>query len=125
MRKLPQEHPEVYKHFKEEKFVLKTNAEYYKTDAADIKLEQSIQLLKKGPRGIIGQIKHQAYKHKALSVAITKTYGEISKSILTNADANPLHKELKNRKFSEYDKAVNKVFLFIKERDNPMKALCQ
>ena len=42
MRKLSHEHPEVYKHFKEGKFVLKTNAEYYKTDAADIKLEQSI-----------------------------------------------------------------------------------
>ena len=42
MRKLPHEYPEVYKYFKGAKFVMKTNAEYYKTDAADMKLEQSI-----------------------------------------------------------------------------------
>ena len=42
MRKLPHELREVYKHFKEGKFVMKTNADYCKTDAADMKLEQSI-----------------------------------------------------------------------------------
>ena len=47
MRKLPHEHPEVYKHFQEGKFVVKTNAGYVKTVAADMKLEQSIQRSKK------------------------------------------------------------------------------
>ena len=61
MRKLPHEHPEVYKHFQEGKFVVKTNAGYFKAVAADMKLEQSIQRSKKGPGGIIGQTKHQTY----------------------------------------------------------------
>ena len=61
MRKLPHEHPEVYRHFQEGKFVVKTNAGYFKAVAADMKLEQSIQCSKKGPGGIIGQTKHQAY----------------------------------------------------------------
>ena len=55
MRKLHHEHPEVYKHFQEGKFVVKTNAGYFKAVAADMKLEQSIQ------EGIIGQTKHQTY----------------------------------------------------------------
>ena len=61
MRKLAHEHPEVYKHFQEGKFVVKTNAENFKAVAADMKLEQSIQRSKKGPGGIIGQMKHQTY----------------------------------------------------------------
>ena len=61
MRKLPHEHPEVYKHFQEGKFVVKKNAGYSKAVAADMKLEQSIQRSKKDPGGIIGQTNHQAY----------------------------------------------------------------
>ena len=61
MRKLAHEHPEVYKHFQEGKFVVKTNAGYFKAVAADMKLEQSIQRSKKDPGGIIGQTNHQAY----------------------------------------------------------------
>ena len=61
MRKLPHEHPEVYKHFQEGKFVVTTNAGYFKAEAADMKLEQSIQHSKKDPEGIIGQTKHQTY----------------------------------------------------------------
>ena len=98
---------------------MKTNAEYYKTDAVDVKLEQSIQRLKEDPGRIIGQTKHQAYKHKSLAIAISKIYDEISKSILASTDANPLYKEFKNRNISDYNEALNKVFLFIKERGNP------
>ena len=61
MRKLPHEHPEVYKHFQEGKFVVKTNAGYFKAVAADMKLEQSIQRSTKGPGGIMRQTKHRTY----------------------------------------------------------------
>ena len=44
-----------------EKFVVKTNAGYFKVVAADMKLEQRIQRSTKGPRGIIGQTKHRTY----------------------------------------------------------------
>ena len=37
MRKLSHEHPDVYKHFQEGKFVVKTNAGYFKAVAADMK----------------------------------------------------------------------------------------
>ena len=61
MRKLPHEHPEVYKHFQEGKFVVKTNAGYFKAVAADMKLEQSIQRSTKGPGGIMRHTKHRTY----------------------------------------------------------------
>ena len=79
---------------------------------------------KKGPGWIIGQTKHEVFVtewelayHEVM--AISKNYGKISRSVLVNTDANPLHKELRNRNFWEYQEAVNKVFLFIKERSNP------
>ena len=62
--------------------------------AADMKLEQSIQRLKK-------VLNHHAYVnawklayHKVLSIA--KVCGKISKSVLANTDTNLLHKELRN-----------------------------
>ena len=116
-------HPEVYKHFQDGKSVVKTNAGYFKAVAADMKLEQSIHRSKNDPREIIGQTKHQAYVtewelayHEVL--AISKSYGEISESVLANTDANLLYKELRNRNIWEYIEAVNKFFLFIKERSN-------
>ena len=55
MRKLPHEHTEVYKYFQEGKSVVKTNAGYFKEEAADMKLEQSIQHSKKDPYGMIAK----------------------------------------------------------------------
>ena len=81
MRKLPHEHPEVYKHFQEGKFVVKTNAGYVKTVAADMKLEQSIQ-----------RVCHWMGISIPRSLAMSKNYGKILKSVLANTDANPLHK---------------------------------
>ena len=111
MRKLPMNNPEVCTHFQEGKFVVKTNAEYFKVIAADMKLELSIQCSKQIPGGIIGQTKHQAYVtewklayHEVLAISLAilaKSYGEISKSVLANTDGNPLHKELKNRSITK------------------------
>ena len=58
------------------------------------------------------------------SLAMSKNYVKILKSVLANKDANPLHKELRNRIIWEYNETVNKVFLFIKEAIL-LKALCQ
>ena len=73
---------------------------------------------------MIGQAKHEVYVtewelayHEVMT--ISKNYGKISRSVLVNTNANPLHKELRNRNFWEYQEAVNKVFSFIKERSNP------
>ena len=80
-------------------------------------------LKKKSGREIRGQTKHQAYVpawelayHKVLT--INKGHGEISKSALANADANPLHKEFRNRNISEYNDIAKQMF-FIKEIGNP------
>ena len=85
----------------------------------------SAQKKKKSPGGIRGQTKHQAYV-TALELAyqevlaISKSYGEISKSVLANTDVNPLHKELKDRNISERnDITKQQAILFIKERGNP------
>ena len=53
---------------------------------------------------------------------MSKRYSKILKSVLANIDANPLHKELRNIIIWEYNEAVNKVFLFIKERSNPYES---
>ena len=120
-------HPEVYKHFQKGISVVKTNAGYFKAVAADMKLEQSIHRSKNDPGEIIGQAKHQTYVtewelayHEVL--AISKSYGEIWESVLANTDANLLYKELRNRNIWEYKEAVNKFFLFIKERSNPYES---
>ena len=63
MRKLPHEHPEVYKYFQEEKFVVKTNAGYVTLKQWQLtwKLNRVFSAQKKGPGGIIGQTKHETY----------------------------------------------------------------
>ena len=84
---------------------MKTNATYSKSVAADITW---IHRSKRGPRGIRGQKKHHAY-NTAWKLAyqevpaIRQGYEEISKSVVSNADAHPLHKELRNRNISEYN----------------------
>ena len=45
-----------------------------------------------------------------------------SRNQFWQTDANPLHKELRNRNIWEYKEAVNKVFLFINERGNPYES---
>ena len=83
---------------------MKTNATYFKAVAADITW---IQYPKRGPEGIRGQTKHQPYAtawelYKEV-LAISKGYGEISKSVVSNTDANPLHKEMRNINIFEYN----------------------
>ena len=56
------------------------------------------------------------------SLAMSKSYGKILKLALANTDANPLHKELRNRITLEYNEAVNEVFLFTKGRSNPYES---
>ena len=56
------------------------------------------------------------------SLAMSKSYGKILKWVLANTDTKPLHKEFRNRIIWEYNKAVNKVFLFRKERSNPYES---
>ena len=73
-----------------------------------MELEQSIPHSKKSPGRIGGKTKHQVYvtawdmPYQDV-LAISKDYEEILKSVLANTDANPLHKELKNRNISEYN----------------------
>ena len=76
---------------------MKTNERYFKAVAADMRVTEDR-----------GQTNYQAYAtvwglayHKVL--VISKGYGEISKSVLANTDANPLHKELRNTNISEYN----------------------
>ena len=88
---------------------MKTNARYFKAVAAAMKLEQSIQRSKKDPGGIRRQTKHQTYvttwelAYHEVALPVSKEYGEISKSVLANTGANPLHKELRNINISVYN----------------------
>ena len=94
---------------------MKTNATYFKAVAADVTW---IQSSKRGPERIRWQTKHQAYAtawelvYQEVS-AISKGYGEISKSVLANTDANPLHKQLRNRNISECNDIATKQTIFL------------
>ena len=55
MRKLPEEHPLIYHHFIEGKFVAKTSTGFFKAVGADMKLEQTIQRAVKDVSDVIGK----------------------------------------------------------------------
>ena len=76
-----------------------------------MKLEQSIQWSKKGAGGITDQTKHNAFVtvwglayHEGLDVS--KSYSNITKSILAETYATLLSKELKRKNMKEYYEAV-------------------
>ena len=91
------------------------NATYFKAVAADITW---IQRSEKGPGGIREQTKHQAYA-TAWELAyqevpaISKGYGEILKSVVSNTEANHLYKELRNRNISEYSDITTPQTIFL------------
>ena len=124
MRKLPSEHPSIYKEFKGGNFVVKTNKGYFNAVGADMKLEQKIQRSKKGSGGEIGQTKNEGFVteweivyHEILS--ISKLHKDVTGSLLTTSDATTLHKELTQRKILEYNEAVTEVFTFMNSKGNP------
>ena len=61
MRKLPQDHPEIYEKFMQGHFVVKQNNRGFNAVAPDMKLEQTIQGSKKSVKRIIGQTRQVAY----------------------------------------------------------------
>ena len=71
----------------------------------------------RGPGGIREQTKHQPYatawrlEYQEVS-AISKGYGEIPKSVLSNTDANPLHKGFRNKNISEYNDIMTQQTIF-------------
>ena len=111
MRKLFHEHPEEKKHFQEGNLQRK-------------KIQLTLKQLQLTSREFSAQTKHQAYAtawglgyHEV--PAISRGYGEILKSVVSNTDANYLHKELRNRNISGCnDITTQQTIFFIKERVN-------
>ena len=93
---------------------MKANARYFKAVEAVVKLEQSIQRLNKGPEKTneASGVCHSWELATHEFLAINKGWGEISKSILANTDANPFHKELRNRTISEHNDITNNFFFY-------------
>ena len=62
IRQLHISHPDVYEQFKaNHMFVVKTNTGSFNAEAADMKLEQTIQRSKKGAVGTTGQTKQSGF----------------------------------------------------------------
>ena len=61
MRKLPDEHPEIYKEFMKGNFLVKTKPGNFNAVSPDMKLEQTIQRATKSESGIIGQTRKASY----------------------------------------------------------------
>ena len=109
----------------EGKFVVKTSAGFFNAVAPDIKLEQSIQWSTNGAGGIIGQTSvfvTELVFHEVLN--ISKSYSNITRSVLAETYAATLNKELRSKNMKEYYEAVKQIFdffFFFNERDNPYK----
>ena len=96
---------------------MKTNARYFKAVQAEMKLEHSISRSKKKANEASGVCHCVGYSVPRSSGYQQRLYGEILKSVLANADPNPLHKELRNRNISEYNdikKNITKEAIFMK-----------
>ena len=61
MRQLPDEFPEIYDHFKNGEFVVKEKPGTFNAVSLDMKLEQTIQRLKKIQSGVIRQTRQNNY----------------------------------------------------------------
>ena len=106
--------------------VMRTSAGFLNAVAPNMKLEQSIQQPKKVSDGINGQTKQNAFVtewelacHEVL--AISKSYSNITRSILVETDTTKLNKELLSKNMKKYYEAVKQVFDFFNERGNPYK----
>ena len=86
MRRLPEEHPSIYKEFMEGKFVVKTSAGFFSAIAPGMKLERSIQ--------------------RSNGLDISKSYSNITRSILAETDETALNKELGSKNMKDYYEAV-------------------
>ena len=97
----------------EGKFVVKTSAGFFNAVAPDIKLEQSIQWSTNGAGGIIGQTSvfvTELVFHEVLN--ISKSYSNITRSVLAETYAATLNKELRSKNMKEYYEAVKQIFDF-------------
>ena len=70
---------------------------------------------------MIDQTKHEAFVtewelayHEVL--VISKCHKDITGSLLANSEADLPHRELTTRSVAEYNKAVNKIITFVKEK---------
>ena len=82
MRKLPNDHPNIYTEFWNGHFVVKTNTGSFNGVAPDKKLEQTIQRVQKAVSGIIGQTRKLEYvtEWKAIYheiLAISNTFRDL------------------------------------------------
>ena len=118
----------AYIEFMEGKFVVKTSAGFFNAVAPDMKLKQSIQQSKKGAGGITGQTKQNAFAtqwelayHEALD--ISKSYCNITRSILAETDATTLNKELRSKNMKNYYVAVKQIFNFLNESGSHYKTV--
>ena len=59
MRQLPDEFPEIYDHFKNGEFAVKSTPGTFNAVSPDMKLEQTIKRSKKSQSGIIGQTRQK------------------------------------------------------------------
>ena len=105
---------------------MRTSAGFSNAVAPNMKLEQTIQRPKKVSGGIIGQTKQNAFVtewelayHEVLT--ISKSYSNITRSILVETDTTKLNKELWSKNMKKYYEAVKQVFDFFNERGNPYK----
>ena len=91
--------------------MMRTSAGFFNAVAPNMKLEQSIQRSKKDSGGIIGQTKQNAFVtewelayHEVLD--ISKSYSNITRSILAETDTTKLKKELQSKNMKKYYEAV-------------------
>ena len=127
MRRLPEEHPEIYTKFMQGHFVVKQRYGSFNAVAGYMKLEQTIQRSQKSTGGIIGQTRQSEYVtkweigyHKILS--ISNAFREITKTNLRSREIK-IHHELDKHFCSIFNSQVKTVAEFILKKGNLYKML--
>ena len=123
MRRLPQDHPEIYEKFRTGHFVVNESQRAFNAVSNDMKLKQTIQRSQKSTSGIIGQTRQVSYVsewevvyHEIL--AISNAFRNLTHSNLGTRESE-VHHELECNYAKSFNKQLKNVLNFLTARGNP------
>ena len=123
MRRLPDDHPEIYEKFKAGNFVVNESKKAFSAVSPDMKLEQTIQRSQKSSSGIIGQTRQVSYVsewevvyHEILS--ISNAFRNLTHSNLGTRESE-VHHELGGNYAKSFNTQVKHVIDFLTAHGNP------
>ena len=123
MRKLPQDHPEIYEKFMQGFLVVKQNNGVFNAVAPDMQLEQTIQRSKKSVKEIIGQTRQVAYVSQSEIVyheilAISNSFQQLINAKVGHRET-VIHHEFGGNVSEHLSSCVKKIYNLFAAGGNP------